>query len=121
MTKLIAWLTKGTKIVRILTYIYRGLAVGSASLEAAILKLKEIQPDLGEKWFDLLLSILEYMKIALEAVEKVLVWLGVDAKAEREAALAEEAKGEAPSPEALQGTRRDSLAAITQILKDELR
>lgn len=115
MSKFFTWLTKGTKILRILTYLYRGLVVATKSLEAAIIALKEVKPDLSEKTVYILSSILEYMKIALEAVEKILVWLGVDTERE-----AKEAVGEAAEGEDVAERGAKTLDQLTKDLKEEL-
>lgn len=120
MKKIIAWFTKGTKIVRILTYIYKGLIIASAGFDAAVEKFKKQFEDAS--FIPTLDTISEYMAVAIDALEKILEWFGVDTEA-----VALEAKHEAEQKHKvkcgdIKVKKSDStLIDITNKLKDELK
>lgn len=122
MKKIIAWFTKGTKISNILTYIYKGLIVVQAGFDSAVEKLKVAYPDLT--FFDVLEEISEYVKVALEALEKILSWLGCNvqilAREAREEAEAKIFKVKDNCPNTTTPPK-ESLSEIVDKLKNELK
>lgn len=120
MKKIIAWLTKGTKIVRILTYIYKGLIIASAGFNAAVEKLKVQFEDAS--FIPTLDIISEYMGVAIDALEKILEWLGVDTeRVASEARQEAEKKHKVKCGDAKVYKSDATLADITNKLKDELK
>ena len=81
MKKLITWLSKGTKIIKILTYLYTGLVVAKSAIASALETLTEVKPDLDQKVVEILQQVVEYVGVAADAIKKVLEWFGVDTKA----------------------------------------
>lgn len=118
MKKFFAWLTKSSKIVRILTYIYRGLVVAQAAYKPAIDKLKELQPDLGV--FDILDQIGEYIDVAAKAVKTVLDWLGANTEEIKAKAL-EAAENKNKDGICACAAAKVGLSDITDKLKEELK
>jgi len=118
MKKLIAWLTKSSKIVRILTYVYRGLVVAQAAYRPAIEKLKELQPDLGV--YDILDQIGDYIDVATKAVKTILDWLGADTD-EIKAKAIEEAENKKKDGICACAAPKAGLSDITEKLKEELK
>lgn len=76
MKKIIAFLTKGSKIRNILIYVYRGLVVGKAAFVAGFEALKVERPE--DKAYAKLENIPEYLDAAAKAVKTILGWIGVD-------------------------------------------
>lgn len=87
MKKLLTWLSKGSKIIKVFTYIYSGLVVAKSAISSALAALKEVKPDLDSKIVDILQQVVDYMDVAIDAIEKVLDWFGIDAKAVEEKSL----------------------------------
>ena len=75
MKKIIAFLTKGSKIRNILIYVYRGLVVGKAAFVAGFEALKVERPE--DKAYAKLENIPEYLDAAAKAVKTILGWIGV--------------------------------------------
>lgn len=75
MKKLIAFLTKNSKIRKILIYVYRGLVVAKAAFVAGFDALKVERPE--DKAYAKLENIPEYLETAAKAVKTILMWLGV--------------------------------------------
>ena len=75
MKKLIAFLTKGSKIRNILIYVYRGLVVGKAAFVAGLEALKVERPD--DKAYAKLENIPEYLDVAAKSIKTILTWIGV--------------------------------------------
>ena len=80
MKKLITWLSKGTKIVKIITYIYTGLKVVKMAVQAGLDAFKEAKPDFDESKLKYLVQALEWIQTAVETIEMVLDWFGIDPK-----------------------------------------
>lgn len=76
MKKIIAWLTKGSKVVRILTYVYRGVFVSRRMLSSMLVAFKDVQPESVEwKFTQTVTAVIEYLNVAEEALVKILNWL----------------------------------------------
>ena len=76
MKKLLSFLTKGSKIKRILTYLYRGLVVVKAAFESGFDALKKEKPE--DKSYDKFTGVSKYLDVAIKAVGIILGWIGVD-------------------------------------------
>lgn len=83
MKKIIAFLTKGSKIRNILIYVYRGLVVADAAFQAGFAALKIERPE--DKVYAKLEGIPEYLETAAKAVRTILEWMGVDTRSVEEA------------------------------------
>lgn len=66
----VKWLTKRTKISKIIEYVYTGLLSASSALEVFITNFSE-KEKLGK-----LAKVLEIIKIGSNALEKILDWIG---------------------------------------------
>lgn len=105
MKKLILFFTKGTKIRRILTYLYRGLVVAKAAFDSGFEALKKEKPD--DKIYEKLEGITEYFEIAIKAVGTVLKWLGGDVEKVAAEALEEAKSGKKKGNPALDKVTND--------------
>lgn len=75
MKKLIAWLTKGSKIVKILKYVYAALVAANSAVSGV-----EHGLDIGGKELPhFLQKVGKYLSICVDVLEKILSWFGVDA------------------------------------------
>lgn len=84
MKKLLTWLSKGSKVIKILTYLYSGLSVVKAAVSAGLAQFKEDKPDVDESKYKFMLQALEYVGLAISALDTLLDWFGVDVKAVEE-------------------------------------
>lgn len=74
MKKLIAWLTKGSRIVKILKYVYGALVAANSSLSGI-----EHGLDVAGKDTPSGISKTEkYLTICIDVIEKILSWFGID-------------------------------------------
>ena len=83
MKKLIAWLSKGTKIVKIIQQIYKALVIASSTVstgETVANQTGLVPENTAEK----ISAVKGYIDLALEYLGKIMEWLGISAE-EREA------------------------------------
>ena len=90
--KIIAFFTKGSKIARILRYIYNGLFIATKALSSAIAALQEVEPDKNVKVIETLKVVLTYTDTAMQALQKIIEWIGGESKLEPVAIASEEAR-----------------------------
>lgn len=76
MKKLLAWLSKGTKIVNVLKQIYKALAIASSTVATGETVAEQTGVISAEK----VSAIKEYIDLALEYLGKVMGWLGISAE-----------------------------------------
>ena len=76
MKKLIAWLSKGTKIVNVLKQIYKALAIASSAVTAG----ETVVEQTGVVSVEKVSAIKEYIDLALEYLGKIMGWLGISAE-----------------------------------------
>ena len=79
MKKLITWLTKGTKIVKILKQIYKALTIASSAVgtgETVAEQTGVVNQEAAEK----ISGIKEYIDLALEYLGDIMGWLGVSSE-----------------------------------------
>lgn len=89
MKKLIAWLSKGTKIVKILKQIYKALTIASSAVTTGE-TVAEQTGVVNQETVDKISGIKEYIDLALEYLGKIMGWLGITA--EERAAIAKSAE-----------------------------
>jgi len=92
MKKLIAWLSKGSKILKILKRVYRALIIADGVIGGTADGLNEAE--VNNKISDKMNSTHSYLSVALKWIGTILDWFGVSA-IEREA-IAREALTETP-------------------------
>jgi len=80
MKKLLTWISKGSKVIKILTYLYTGLNVVKAAISAGVEQFKEDKPDVDESKYKFMGQALEYIGLAISALDTLLDWFGIDAK-----------------------------------------
>lgn len=92
MKKLIAWLSKGSKITKILKYIYKALIIANGVVGGGAQGAEEagISQDVTEK----ISTTKKYIEVAIEYLGVILGWLGVSST-ERDA-IARDAEKETP-------------------------
>lgn len=82
MKKLIAWMSKGSKIVKILKYIYKALIIASNTVSGSESGVE--QAGISDKVTEKISSAKKYLEVAIEYLGVVMKWLGVS-EIEREA------------------------------------
>lgn len=92
MKKLIAWLSKGSKITKILKYVYKALII--ANNTAAGSESGAEQAGVSDKVTEKISSVKKYLEVAIEYLGVVMGWLGIS-EIEREA-IARESTVELP-------------------------
>ena len=92
MKKLIAWMSKGSKIVKILKYIYKALIIANNTVSGSESGAEEagLSNNITEK----ISTTKKYLEVALEYLGVIMNWLGIS-EIEREA-IAREATVELP-------------------------
>lgn len=80
--KIIAWITKGTKITNIFTYIYQGCFIILSSLTALKESVITVNNKKLNKYVDIISTIIDYLQTAVDGIETVLSWLGIDVEKE---------------------------------------
>lgn len=110
MKKLFTFLTKFSKITKIVEYVYKGILVAKDVVTLVRTEIAEIKPDF--KYLAQLDKVADYLDKAAEAVAMVLRWLGGDVSAVAAAARAEVAACNAEK------TPGDKLADITSKLDE---
>ena len=81
MKKLVAWLMKGTRIVKILKYIYKTVVIVNNSLIGISTGLAQADKTVPTKLEDTC----KYLNICANALARVLSWLGFSGASERAA------------------------------------
>ena len=90
--KIIAFFTKGSKIARILQYIYNGMFIATKALSSAISALQEVEPDKNAKVMETLKVVLSYTDTAMQALQKIIEWIGGESKLSPDAIASEESR-----------------------------
>ena len=80
MKKLLAWLSKGSKIVKVIQQIYKALVIASSTVSTG----ETVAAETGVVPVEKISSIKQYLDIALEYLGKIMEWLGISAE-DREA------------------------------------
>lgn len=96
MKKLFTFLTKFSKIVTVVEYVYKGILVAKDVVALVRAEILEIKPDF--RYLAQLDKVADYLDKAAEAVALVLKWLGGDVKAVAAAARAEVEASENKTP-----------------------
>ncbi len=84
MKKIITWFTKGSKIKRILKYIYQALVISSKMMSGGVEGVVEAHVTSAEKVTEKITSAQKYVDLAIEYLGVILGWFGISV-AEREA------------------------------------
>lgn len=92
MKKLIAWLSKGSKITKILKYIYKALIIANNTVDGG--ESGAAEAGVSDKITEKISTVKKYIEVALEYLGVVMGWLGIS-DIEREA-IAREATVELP-------------------------
>lgn len=90
--KIIAFFSKGSKIARILQYVYNGLFIATKALSSAIAALQEVEPDKNVKVIETLKTVLSYADTSMQALQKIIEWIGGESKLAPTAIASEEAR-----------------------------
>lgn len=76
--KIIAWITKGTKITNIIKYVYQGCFIILSTLIGLKESVVTLNNDKMNKYVDIISTIIDYLQTATSGIETVLTWLGID-------------------------------------------
>lgn len=80
--KIIAWITKGTKITNIFKYVYQGCFIILSTLIGLKDSIIAIDNEKINKYVDIISTIIDYLQTATSGIETVLSWLGIDVEKE---------------------------------------
>ena len=83
MKKLLTWLSKGSKIIKIVQQIYKALVIASSAVGAGETAANETGL-IPENTVEKISTVKQYIDIALEYLGKIMEWFGISAE-EREA------------------------------------
>jgi len=75
MKKLITWLSKGSKVVKVLKYIYRALIIANRTVEGGQHGAEEAE--VPEKYIEKISTTQKYLEVAIEYLGIILGWFGV--------------------------------------------
>ncbi len=77
MKKLITWLTKGSKVTRILKYIYQALVIANKTATGVIEGINEAEVSSADKINTKISDTQNYLTMAIEYLGIILGWFGI--------------------------------------------